>query len=85
MTSSSFQPQVGATKPMSFWNLQFPGRYSNLSSLTLKDLEDSVADESIRRNPDRFWKYSNSKGLNVIVNDGKEVFHPILLNPNQVR
>jgi hypothetical protein len=66
--------QQATAAPVVFWNLQMPDRYSNLSSLTSQDLGRDIL---TIQDPSQFRKYSNSKGMNVIVSDGIDSYKPL--------
>ena len=53
-----------------------PDRYSNLTSLTQQDLNNGIS-KLILDDPGLYRKYSNSKGMSVIVSDAMEPFNPV--------
>ncbi len=70
---SAFNPGSTGKDPVKVWNLQMPNRHSSLSDLSQQDLSDGIG-QMILDDPTKFRKYSNSKGMNVIVSDTLEPY-----------
>ena len=71
-------PGTTGNDPVKLWNLQTPNRHSSLTELSKQDLSSDGIGLTILDDPSKYRKYSNSKGMNVVVSDNFEPFQPVV-------